>query len=257
MSEDSSKKEELNPKNRDLGAPWLVVLITLVVFALSQFVAAILLSIGLAIFKPDASITDLLDQSAPAQFFYVLLVETVVIALTLLAVKKWRGLSPGFIGFGRWPQVKDFTLAVGGVLVFYGLLVAFSILISFLLPGLDTDEPQEVGFNTLNSSLDSLLAFTALVLLPPIGEETLMRGYLYSGLRARWRFIPAMLVTSVLFGAAHLFTGAVGTTLWIAGINTFVLSIVLVYLREKTGALYAPILLHATNNLVAFTIHFR
>ena len=243
--------------NKGLGSSWLVVLITVVIFSISQFLAAIFLSLGLAALKPGTSLVELLDKSAPTQFFYVLAAESLVVALTVLVVKKWRRLSLSTIGFGRWPQWKDFTRALGGAAAFYGLLILSSILISMFVPDLDTDEVQEVGFDALNSALDTLLAFTALVLLPPIGEETLMRGYLYSGLRARWRFIPAMLVTSVLFGAAHLFTGSSGSTLWIAAINTFLLSIVLVYLRERSGALYAPILVHATNNLIAFGFHFR
>lgn len=247
-----------NPKRKaDLGNPWLVVLLTLLIFFVSQFAAAILLGLGLAVFRPGASITDLLGQSAPTQFFYVLAAEGLVFGLTLLAVKKWRRLPLSAIGLGRLPRWRDFTRALGGTAVFYALLIISSILINFFLPDLDTDAAQDVGFNALNSSLDTLLAFTALVIFPPIGEETLMRGYLYSGLRARMRFVSAMLITSLLFGIAHLGSGTSSTPLWIAAINTFLLSLVLVYLREKSGALYAPMLVHAANNLIAFGVHFR
>jgi membrane protease YdiL (CAAX protease family) len=146
---------------------------------------------------------------------------------------------------------------LAGAAAFYGLLIISSIIISMILPDLNTDQSQEVGFDALNSSMDSVLAFAALVILPPIGEEVLMRGYLFSGLRSRMTFVYAGVITSVLFGAAHLGTGPADTTLWVAGIDTFLLSLVLVYLREKTGALYAPMLVHAANNLVAFGVHFR
>jgi len=244
-------------RHKDLGNPWLVVLITFVIFFVSQFAAAIIAALGLAIFKPDASITSILNQSAPVQFFYVLVAEGLVFGLTIAVVKKWRQLKLSAVGLGRLPRWSDFTKALGGAAVFYALLITSSVLISIFIPDLDTDELQDVGFDALNSSLDTLLAFTALVFLPPIGEETLMRGYLYSGLRARMGFIYAMLITSVFFGVAHLGTGSSGAPLWIAGINTFLLSLVLVYLRERTGALYAPMLVHAANNLIAFGIHFR
>ena len=71
------------------------------------------------------------------------------------------------------------------------------------------------------------------------------------------RFIPAMLLASGLFGLAHLWSGIDGSLLWAAGIDTFLLSLVLVFLREKTGALYAGMLVHALNNIIAFSIHFR
>lgn len=244
-------------RQKDLGSPWQVILLTLIIFFLSQFAAAILVSLGLAVFRPSASLTTLLNQSAPVQFFYVLAAEGLVLLLTVLIVKKWRRLSLGAIGLGRLPVWRDLTRALGGAAVFYGLLIISSILINLLVPGLDTNEAQDVGFNALNSSLDVILAFTALVLFPPIGEETLMRGYLYSGLRSRLRFVPAMVITSLLFGLPHLGTGSSDSPLWIAGVNTFLLSLVLVYLREKTGALYAPMLLHAINNLIAFGINFR
>jgi membrane protease YdiL (CAAX protease family) len=242
---------------KDFGSWWLVVGVTLLIFFLSQFAAALLVSACLALFKPNSSITDLINQSAPVQFFYVLAAEGIVVILTLLAVNKWRHLKLSAIGLGRRPQWKDFSRALGGAAVFYGLLIISSILISVLLPDLNTDQKQEVGFDALNTTLDSALAFAALVILPPIGEEVLMRGYLFSGLRSRMTFIYAGLITSVLFGAAHLGTGPADTTLWIAGVDTFLLSLVLVYLRETTGALYAPILVHAANNLVAFGVHFR
>jgi membrane protease YdiL (CAAX protease family) len=254
---DASSNSSHPAREPNLGRPWVVILITLLVFFASQFFAALLVSIGLAVFRPSESIADLLDDSAVTQFFYVASAEALVLAMTFLAVKKWRKLPLRSIGFGRWPMRRDFTLAIGGAAAFYGLLIASSILITYLIPDLDIDAEQDVGFNTLNTALDQSLAFIALVVLPPIGEETLMRGYLYSGLRAYWRFIPAAIVTSLLFGVAHLGTGAAGVTLWIAGINTFLLSLVLVYLRERTGALYAPMLVHAANNLIAFSIHFR
>jgi membrane protease YdiL (CAAX protease family) len=87
--------------------------------------------------------------------------------------------------------------------------------------------------------------------------EILVRGYLYSGLRSNWKFLPAALLTSLMFGLAHLQLGSGAAVVWAAGIDTFVLSMVLVYLREKTGVLYAGILVHALNNLIAFGVHFN
>jgi membrane protease YdiL (CAAX protease family) len=42
--------------------------------------------------------------------------------------------------------------------------------------------------------------------------------------------------------------------MWAAAFDTFILSVVLVYLREKTGALYAGMLVHMLNNLLAFFV---
>lgn len=63
--------------------------------------------------------------------------------------------------------------------------------------------------------------------------------------------VSATLITSVLFGLPHLLTGKEGI-LWVAMIDTFALSLILCFLREKTGSLYASILVHALKNTVAF-----
>jgi len=87
--------------------------------------------------------------------------------------------------------------------------------------------------------------------LPPLAEETLFRGFLYTGLRKRWSFVWTTAMVSLLFASLHLFEGS-GGLLWIAGIDTFLLSLVLCYLREKTGNLWAGIIIHILKNGLAF-----
>jgi membrane protease YdiL (CAAX protease family) len=71
------------------------------------------------------------------------------------------------------------------------------------------------------------------------------------------RFWPAVVVTSLFFGAAHLELGSGGPLVWAAAVDTFLLSVVLCFLRERSGALYAGMLVHMANNLVAFGVHFK
>ncbi len=237
----------------DFGGPARVIFSTFVIFILSQFVAAFLLEIIFGIIHPGSK--NILDQSAAAQFFYILLAETLAVGCVVWILRR-RALGLGSIGLGRRPAWRDLKWTVIGLVVFYGALFAVTAILSLLIPSFNVNAPQDVGFNVLSTPLDRIIALIALVILPPLGEETLMRGYLYSGLRLRLKFWPAMLITSLLFGAAHLSTGVNGA-LWAAGVDTFVLSVVLVYLRERTAALYAPIMVHGLNNLVAFFVHFH
>lgn len=243
--------------HKDLGRPAAVILITFLIFLLSQFIAALAVGFAAAAFNPHMSLANLLDQSASYQFFYVLIAEGLAALLTIYIVRRLRRLSLDVIGLGRRPQWRDLARAILGAVAFYGILVVASIVLSFLIPSLNNQQNQDVGFNNLTTKLDGVLAFVALVIIPPIGEETLVRGYLYSGLRMRIKFLPAMLITSLLFGAAHLQTGEGAAVLWAAAIDTFLLSVVLVYLREKTGALYAGMMVHALNNVIAFGVHFH
>lgn len=237
----------------NFGGPVRVILYGVGIFLVSQFMAAFLLEIAYGILRPGSK--NILDQSASAQFFYILLAEALAVGAILLVLRR-RKLGLASIGFGRRPAWRDLKLAALGFAAFYGLLFIATTILMLLVPSFDVNAPQDVGFNVLSTPLDQIIALVALVILPPIGEETLMRGYLYSGLRSRLKFWPAMLITSLLFGAAHLSTGVSGA-LWAAAVDTFVLSVVLVYLREKTAALYAPIMVHGLNNLVAFFVHFH
>jgi membrane protease YdiL (CAAX protease family) len=239
----------------NFGGPWRVVGTTLLIFLVSQLVAAFIVELGLGIIHSGTNPLGSLDQSAPAQFFYVGLAEGGAAWLVFKVIKK-RGLSLAHIGLGRFPKGKDIVKGLLGFAIFFGLLIVVNGLLALVFPQINS-ESQDVGFNTLNNGLDQALALIALVIFPPLGEETLVRGYLYSGLRTRWKFLPALLVTSLLFGLAHLQLGSGTAVLWAAGVDTFTLSLVLVYLRESTGALYAGMLVHSLNNLIAFGVHFH
>jgi membrane protease YdiL (CAAX protease family) len=152
--------------------------------------------------------------------------------------------------------LKDIIGAAVGFGVFFVTLIITGLIINHLSPELN-NQKQDLGFNNISTSSENILAFVSLVILPPLGEETLVRGYLYSGLRKFWRFWPAVAVTSIIFGAAHLEFGSGGPLVWAAAIDTFLLSIVLCFLRERTGALYAGMAVHMLNNLIAFHFAFK
>ena len=53
----------------------------------------------------------------------------------------------------------------------------------------------------------------------------------------------------------HLFESSSGI-LWVAGLDTFILSMVLVFVREKTDSLYASMGIHMVKNFLAFASLF-
>lgn len=238
---------------KSFGRPLAVVATALAVFIASQFLASLLIYGFLELTNSPAGFEDL-SQSTLTQFSYILLAEILAVSLVLKIVKM-RGLSLAAIGLGRRIKLSDISKALLGFGAFYVILIIVGLILTVVAPEFRTDQPQDIGFDNLSGYLDQILVFVALVFFPPVAEEILARGYLYSGLRSKWSFAPAMLLTSFIFAAAHL-PGSKGLV-WGAAINTFVLSVVLVYLREKTGALYACVILHAMNNAVAFGVHFH
>ena len=113
-----------------------------------------------------------------------------------------------------------------------------------LLPQIQWDQTQVVGYKNLYQLSDFILAFLCLVVLAPVCEEVIFRGWLYGKLRGRMSALPAILITSIAFGVAHM--------QWNVGVTVFVMSIVMCLLRELTGTIYAGLVVHILKNALAF-----
>lgn len=188
-------------------------------------------------------------NSVAGQFIFVALAESVVVGVIVWFLAR-RGTTIRALGFRRKPSITDITY----VIATFGLYFIFVAVVTSLAKAflhVDLDQKQELGFDTVVTAGDKILAFMSLVIIPPAVEEILFRGFLFSGLRTKLPFVWATVLTSGLFASLHLAEGA-GGVLWVAGIDTFILSIFLCYVREKTGNLWAGIMLHGCKNLVAF-----
>jgi len=249
--EDSAEQPEA--ARRTLGRPLRVILTTIGVFIISQAAGAFIVELVYGLIHPGSS--GALDKSISGQFFYILIAEGLAAWFAIYLVRS-RRLNLSVIGLGRRVRTKDLAMAVGGFLIYYAILLVAGVLVNYLSPDLQNQQ-QNLGFTNIRTGSENVMAFVSLVILPPLGEETLVRGYLFSGLRKYWRFAPALLFTSLLFGLAHLEFGSGGPLVWAAAIDTAILSVVLCYLRESTGALYAGMLVHMVNNLIAFGVHFK
>lgn len=190
------------------------------------------------------------NHTVAAQFWSILTAETATLALLWLAVMRYpRELWQKGIGLRRL-KWRDLGFTILGVVAYIGVYTVVLTAISSFFK-VNTDQAQELGFDHVVGTTNLMLTFASLVILPPIVEEIMFRGFLYGGLRSKLHFIPAALITSVIFAIPHSAESSQGI-LWIAAIDTFSLSLVLCYLREKTGAVYAGIGLHAIKNAIAF-----
>lgn len=126
------------------------------------------------------------------------------------------------------------------------LLIAFEM-IAVLLPTLNVDQDQDIGFDGAQGP-ELVLAFVSLVILAPIFEELLFRGFIFKSLADKWDFWPAALTTSVLFGLAH---GQLNVA-----IDTFILSMFACALVWHTKSIMPAIMLHSIKNVVAYIFLF-
>jgi membrane protease YdiL (CAAX protease family) len=254
MSNVSSKqpdKPAVAPAKRS-GLPWgpfAAIAVTMLAFVGAQFLSTILLVVAIGATGVGSSDIEDWLRTVTGQFVFVLLSD-IFILLGLWLFLRRRKASFKLLGFTRAPAWKDAVYTLLGALAYFAILYATFIFLHFYTQ-IDLEQQQELGFEGLALSSEKLMALTALVLLPPIVEEIVFRGFLFTGLRKKLRFAWAAVIVSLLFAAPHLLASSEGL-LWVAGVDTFMLSLVLCYLREKTGGLWAPIAVHALKNGIAF-----
>lgn len=173
---------------------------------------------------------------------------TLLVVVGVPYVLRRRVTTKADLGLTRLVSWLDIILTPAAIVIYFvlsGLLVYAS---SQLFPGLDLNQAQDVGFDNLTDRSQYILAFVTLVVVAPVAEEVLFRGYLFGKLKKHVPLVVAMLLTSALFGAAH--------GQWNVALDTFALSMVLCSLREVTGSIWAGVLLHMSKNGIAFYFLF-
>jgi membrane protease YdiL (CAAX protease family) len=178
---------------------------------------------------------------------YILTLSLVIFVPKLIKIKN-HAISNEKLGLKELPTWSDILLGPAGFVIYIVVLYFFMIFVTSIFKWIDISQVQETGFSSLGRNYEYLLAFLTLVVIAPIAEETLFRGYLFQKMK---RFVPiwlAVIITSVVFGFLH--------GQWNVAIDTFILSVVACILRQATGRLWAPILLHMLKNGLAFYFLF-
>jgi uncharacterized protein len=202
----------------------------------------------------DGQVSEWLQNVTLGQFLYVLITEVIVVSMLYFLVRHAK-LRLKDIGMAR-PRLADSRYIMLGLIVYFTAYIAVATAVA-VFTNIDLEQEQEIGFNTNVAGFNLVLAGISLIVLPPIVEEILFRGYLYNRFRQAFSVIGAGLLVSLLFGVAHLQIGTGNIPLWIAAIDTFILSVVLVYIREKTGTIWPGVFIHAFKNAIAFVILFN
>jgi membrane protease YdiL (CAAX protease family) len=220
-------------------------------FTLAQIILAAIILLLRSIGVPLDSVNSSVITTVLAAVIYLLSLALVIGVPMLLK----RRTTLDDVGYARPPKLFDILLGPIGFAIYFILsaLLMFGITFLadrslFLTQFFNLNQVQDTGFNQLTEGYQYILAFLTLVVIAPVAEETLFRGFLFGKLR---RYVPlwvAILVTSALFGFLH--------AEWSVGIDTFALSIILCLLRVYSKSLWAPILLHMIKNGLAYYILF-
>jgi len=185
----------------------------------------VLLNVGLLLYIKGSSGGVQLAQSmlvVIAEMAYLLPV------VVILAVKRipWKHL-----GFGKFSW-NTMGIGCGMLVVGYGIILIHNLIITAL--GIDT-QGQQI-FDVINAIDSPVWFFLAAVVAAPLVEEIFFRGFLFQGFRKRYGWLPALLLSSSIFAAAHLDP--------VSFIPTFILGVVLAYLYHRSNSVWPGIIFH-------------
>lgn len=157
----------------------------------------------------------------------------------------------GVIGFQKHSAVEIFQLqpsrfpkaAVTGLLwlvIIYPLIVVTQSLVQHFT-GSQDDTQLIIHYFLEHPDFKHRLAVILMaVIVAPVAEEIIFRGYFYGVLRRYGGRIPAILTSSLLFAAIHVHLPSAP--------GLFLLAVALCLVYERTGSLWANITLHAAFN---------
>ncbi len=174
--------------------------------------------------------------------------------LFLWALQRFRQLqiNPKYV-IGNLPNNYHWLPIVGIVTVILVFSIGAALLsfyvLSLISPSLLESLLKSISDDNSKSSsvpiLYNLLEIFSLIIVAPIVEEFIFRGILLHRWASKWGLIPAILVSSLIFGCLHI--NPVGLSLF---------GIVMSLLYIKTRTLIVPMVAHALNNTVATAMQF-
>ena len=196
------------------------------------------------------------DKPAPVAIpsAKILLLSNITAIIPALAVflrlrQDYLKKIPGWTGHNSFLNLLVYPVC--GIILVYGFIstLEYSGFNNWIKSAFDITSGQNVvNFLKQGSLSVQICVSVSALLLAPLCEECIFRGYLYPVLKKYTGFIPAILFCSFFFACIH----ASGLAL----LPLVFLGIILILLYEKTKTLWAPIIVHFLFNLTTILAHF-
>jgi uncharacterized protein len=226
----------------------------LVVFA---FTLIILLPL-FTYFQPISTTPSLnqLPQSmrfAVELFTLIIQILFVAIGLFILIPVIWYKLVNNYTKKQILHQIK-LRREAADIAILWGILTMILMFITLFIIGIIL---TTLGYNLEQSgniqdlkNLFSIPSLFIIVTIQPIGEEIFFRGFLLEKLKTTTGTLPAILISSILFGIAHLSAQNI-----YPAIITAILGILLAYMVIKTKHLITAISAHIFYNIISVSLY--
>jgi len=200
------------------------------------------------VLAPLAPLVLSLPISGNSQSFVLeALVDILVLGVITMIIQLYN-LSFASIGLTRKVKWQHLGMALVALPAYFITSLVVVAVIGQLFPSLDINAQQQTGFTPTAQLPELLLVGVALIVIPPLVEEIVFRGFLMRAYQHRFGAGVAAVVVSLLFASLH--------APLVVCIDVFVLSLFLCYLRIKSDSLWPSIFLHALKNFVAFLFLF-
>jgi membrane protease YdiL (CAAX protease family) len=234
----------------DLRVPWnwLDLLFLIAVAVAGTIVITLLLIQGFAILGLSFR---QIQKSASDQNLFLIFNQTLLSALLLayLAAQMrhsfhspfWRTIGWRRLETGHTPRAAAYL-----GLILSGFMLAIVVTMSSAVFKAPKQTPIEQFFGDRRNAL---LLMSMAVLLAPVLEETIFRGYIYPVIARSFGVNTSILVTGTLFGLLH------ASQLWGAWVQIVLLilvGIIFTYARARTRTVVASYLLHVSYNSCLF-----
>lgn len=205
-----------------------------------QYAVILLVIAGSGAASGQAETLRALTPYSPLVWLASIVAAPAQLAVLAFAVRK-RGGFMAYLALAN-PDRRSLVLGFGSM----ALLIPLLDLITYAL-GRDVTPPFLIdAYRSAQAAGALLILVVAVVVVAPVWEELLFRGFLFRGFcQSRAGPKAAVVVTSVIWAAMHLQYD------WFGVVQVFVIGLVLGWLRLRSGSALLTIPLHMTANLVA------
>jgi CAAX protease family protein len=210
-------------------------------WALLAFAAGQLVALAAIVVWRAGALSSLLETPYDGRFItlFLFISTPITMAVLALAVRLARERFAEYMALS-WPPTRDVAL---GILWLIGLIAGGDAWL--YVSGRPLVTPfQAQSYATAAAEGWLFPMFAAAILVAPVGEELIFRGFLFRGwarsIRSTW---PAIVVISLLWAALHVQYD------WTGILQIFVIGLFLGAVRWRSGSTLLTFVLHALFNL--------
>lgn len=170
-------------------------------------------------------------------------------AIFVLVPPIWLSLrlTPGFVATAKLFRIRDSGWRWSQLAIFTGFGMAiflFGVGAILLLDRSGSSLADSLVADQMDSMSNVLWSYFFAVVLAPISEEVVFRGFLFGGTRHHWGVIPAALISSGIFAVLHGYS-------MLGLLAVFGYGLIFCWIYQRSGSLLPGMLVHAVFNYIA------